>query len=66
MADYVSISEFAQGWTFYTEKISVGPEQRYGHFQCSNFDCSGCDDWLDCNNQNRTVTNSEIKFILIS
>ena len=54
MASYVSISEFAQGWNFFTKKMD---DEDYGKFPCSDFDCSGCDDWLDCDNQNRKVKN---------
>ena len=59
MADYVSIGEFGQGWTFFIHKIQVN-EPKYGKFLCSDFSCSGCDDWLDCENQNRKVDNSKL------
>ena len=51
MADYVCIDQFRQGWTFFIEKIGI----LWGKFPCSEFSCSGCDDWLDCENQNRKV-----------
>ena len=60
MADYVSIAEFAQGWTFFAKKIRVGSEYKWGKFACSDFSCSGCDDWLDCDNQNRKVNNLKL------
>ena len=50
--DYVSIDQFNQGWNFFTKKIA-GPG--FGKFPCSSFSCSGCDDWLDADNQNRNV-----------
>ena len=53
MASYVSINQFANGWTFFTQKMSG----EYGKFPCSDFACPGCDDWLDCDNQNRKVKN---------
>ena len=49
MNHFVSIDEFNQGWKFFTKK-TYG---RYGKFPCSEFSCSGCDDWLDCENHNR-------------
>ena len=52
MADYVSIAELSQGWTFFIKKMS---DRSYGRFPCSDFGCSGCDDWLDCDNENRKV-----------
>ena len=55
MADYVTIGEFAQGWTFFIDKI----DGDYGKFPCSDFACSGCDDWLDCDNQNRKVKKAD-------
>ena len=54
MAEYVSIREFAQGWNYFTKKIKVIVPQ-YGKFPCSDFSCSDCDDWLDCDSQNRNV-----------
>ena len=54
MADYVSIGEFDLGWTFFAKKVFL-----YGDFPCSDFDCAGCDDWLDCENQNRKVKNTK-------
>ena len=63
MADYVSIDEFNNGWTFFIKKIKHGKERRWGTFPCSDFSCSetDCNDWLDCDNQNRNV----IKFKLM-
>ena len=55
MADYVSIDEFNQGWKFFIRKIKEDDEEKYGDFPCSNFSCSGCDDWLDSVNQNRNA-----------
>ena len=57
MAEYVSISEFVNGWTYFTKKIllTADDEELYGKFPCSDFSCTGCDDWLDCDNPNRTV-----------
>ena len=55
MAEYVSIGEFANGWTFFTKKLRCGDEKLYGKFLCSDFLCTGCDDWLNCDNQNRKV-----------
>ena len=66
MADYVSIDEFNQGWTFYTKTLSPPLEDvnqpgfdwpDYGYFPCSEFSCYGCDDWLDAFNENRKVKN---------
>ena len=54
MASYVSVSEFAQEWTFFAKYVSLNME---GKFPCSDFSCSGCDDWLDSDNQNRKVKN---------
>ena len=53
MSDYVSIQEFNQGWNFFIKKINHGPHKMWGKFPCSEFSCSGCDDWLDADNQNR-------------
>ena len=56
--DYVSIAEFNQGWNFFAKKVDCrgfrGGE-KWGNFSCSEFSCSGCDDWLDADNQNRNV-----------
>ena len=52
MANYVSINEFNQGWKFFAKKMG---NWEYGKFPCSSFSCSGCDDWLDADNQNRNV-----------
>ena len=57
MADYVSIDEFKQGWTFFAKKIWG----RWGKYPCSKFSCSGCEDWLDCDNQNRNSNKFEPK-----
>ena len=48
MADYVSVDQFNHGWTFFIKKIA----NQWGKFTCRQFRCSGCDDWLDFNNQN--------------
>ena len=53
MAEYISVDEFDQGWNFFTKKIWG----RWGKFPCSKFSCSGCDDWLDSENQNRNSNN---------
>ena len=57
MSDHVSIDEFNQGWKFFAKKITnYSAEVVYpGKFPCSDFSCSGCDDWLDADNQNRNV-----------
>ena len=57
MARYVSINQFDNGWTFFAKKIET---YSYGYncdgkFPCSDYACSGCDDWLDSDNQNRKV-----------
>ena len=54
MAEYVSIDDFEQGWTFFAKKTS----NYYGNFSCFNLLCSGCDDWLDCESQNRETCNT--------
>ena len=54
MANYVSINEFNQGWKFFAKRIDDFGE-KWGKFPCSEFSCSGCDDWLDADNQNRNV-----------
>ena len=59
---YMTISDFAQGWTFFTKEISNNNE-KYGKFPCSDFSCSGCDDWLDCGNQDRNVTKVSTLFL---
>ena len=51
--DYVSIDQFNQGWNFFTKDCDS--EYMDGKFPCSEFSCSGCDDWLDADNQNRNV-----------
>ena len=51
MSNYASINEFSQGWNFFTKNI----DGDWGKFPCSEFACSGCDDWLDADNQNRNV-----------
>ena len=55
--DYVSIDQFNQGWKFFARKIMdrYGRMEHDGKFPCSEFSCSGCDDWLDADNQNRNV-----------
>ena len=61
MADYVSVDSFKQGWNFFTKKIYVeGMGYRYGKFLCSDFACSGCNDWLDCDKPNRKVNTNFI------
>ena len=55
MADYVSVDQFSEGWNFFIKKIYEDEEYRWGKFPCSSFSCSGCDDWLDADNQNRNV-----------
>ena len=58
MSDYVSIDQFNQGWNFFTKQIdcyAVHEGKMWGKFPCSDFSCSGCDDWLDADNQNRNV-----------
>ena len=57
MADYVKIDEFDQGWTFFSKKIAheSGTMVNEGEFPCSKFSCSGCDDWIGCENRNRKV-----------
>ena len=66
MADYVSIDEFNQGWTFFTKKIDVFSEKKYGEFPCSKFSCSGCHDWLHVDYQNRNVQESQSQFFEVS
>ena len=57
MADYVTVDSFKQGWDFFTKKIYVaGVGDEWGKFPCSDFACSGCNDWLDCDKPNRKVT----------
>ena len=51
MADYVLINQFNQGWKFFTKKV----EHIEGKFPCSEFACSGCDDWLDAEKENRNA-----------
>ena len=63
MASYVSVREFAQGWTFFAKRVLPGPD---GKFRCSKFSCSGCDDWLDSDNQNRKVKNFSSQVYSIS
>ena len=58
MSDYVSIDQFNQGWNFFAEEISGF----WGKFPCSKFSCSGCDDWLDADNQNRNVDKMSSQF----
>ena len=60
MADYVTVEEFADGWNFFAVKMVYNNlnEKKWGKFPCSDFSCSGCDDWLDCDNQNRKVHSS--------
>ena len=55
--DYVSIDQFNQGWNFFAKAIKYdgGNVAFPGKFPCSSFSCSGCDDWLDADNQNRNV-----------
>ena len=56
--NYVSIDQFNQGWKFFAKEISKaynGEVEFPGKFACSSFSCSGCDDWLDADNQNRNV-----------
>ena len=63
MAEYVSVGEFSQGWNFFAKNICFDEEDEgdegdtacSGEFPCSDFSCSGCDDWLNCENQNRNV-----------
>ena len=56
MTNYVSIDEFNQGWEFFARKIKNGTDRLWkGDFSCAKFRCSGCDDWLDADNQNRIV-----------
>ena len=67
MADYISIDEFSRGWKFFTKKMKLSldetfildfhhsTEDKYGRFPCSQYLCSGCDDWLDAENQNRNA-----------
>ena len=55
MSDYVTIDQFNQGWNFFVRKIGYW----WGRFPCSNFSCSGCDDWLDADRHNRKVKNVE-------
>ena len=56
MSDYISIAEFNQGWNFFIKKVDdYGFNYMLGKFPCSEFSCSGCDDWLDADNQNRNV-----------
>ena len=57
MTNYVSSDEFNQGWEFFARKIKNGGqgEVAFGKFSCADFSCSGCDDWLDADNQNRKV-----------
>ena len=51
----ISIDEFDTGWQFFIKKIERFGEKKWGKFPCSKFTCSGCDDWLDADNQNRNV-----------
>ena len=57
--DYVSIDQFNRGWNFFTKEIkdNEGNLVYIGKFPCSEFSCTvtGCDDWLDAENQNRNV-----------
>ena len=55
MADYVSVDQFNHGWSFFAKKIKTRLELRWGKFPCLKFSCSGCDDWLDADNQNRNI-----------
>ena len=55
MSDYVTISEFSKGWKIFIEKITHYREKKWGTFPCSAFSCSGCDDWLDADKENRNV-----------
>ena len=57
MADYVSVDEFNQGWKFFAKKINGLGMEMHGVFPCSYFSCSGCDDWLNADNQNRNTDN---------
>ena len=65
MTEYASIDEFNRGWKFFIKKIQQerqGWNMKYGEFPCSTFSCTGCDDWLDSENQNRNVHNLENRF----
>ena len=66
MAEYVTIREFAQGWTFFARKIMYDDFVMVvdGTFPCVDFACSGCDDWLHSDNQNRKVENLKRKFFV--
>ena len=57
MTNDVSIDEFNQGWDFFARKIKNGHQGlvAFGKFPCADFLCSGCDDWLDADNQNRNI-----------
>ena len=56
MADYATIDEFKKiGWKFFTKKIKHFGTEKWGDFPCSKFSCSGCEDWLDAENQNSNV-----------
>ena len=57
MADYVSIEDFNQGWNFFVRQITDGSEKKHGLFCCFEFECTGCDDWLNVNYENRNVNN---------
>ena len=69
MSDYISIDQFNQGWNFFTKKITNYSDKVVfaGKFSCSDFSCSGCDDWLDADNQNRNVDklSSELANVLL-
>ena len=66
MAEYVTIREFAQGWTFFARKIMYDDFVMVvdGTFPCVDFACSGCDDWLHSDNQNRKVEKFKSKFFV--
>ena len=55
MADYISMDAFNKGWSFYVKQITDGSEKKYGLFRCYQFECTGCDDWLSINYENRNV-----------
>ena len=59
MSDNITIYDFSRGWTFFIRSNDdyIIPNIFDGPYDCSSFNCSGCNDWLDYYRTNRKFDN---------